>query len=65
MPAAHDSRGTARWGQQKLAFFRQELKRLGRKNRIRVHSFYRPFSAPVSKASISDLNKKMKGEKSQ
>ena len=38
------------WGQQKLAFFRQELKRLGRKNRIRVHSFYRPFSAPVSKS---------------
>jgi hypothetical protein len=37
------------WGREKLDFFRQELKRLGRKNRVRVRSLYRPFSQPVSK----------------
>ena len=38
------------WGRDKLDFFHQELKRLGRKNRVRVRSLYRPFSPPVSKS---------------
>ena len=38
------------WGREKLDFFHQELKRLGRKNRVRVRSLYRPFSPPVSKS---------------
>jgi hypothetical protein len=39
------------WGKEKLAFFRLELKRLGRKNRVRVRSLYRPFHRPVSKST--------------
>jgi hypothetical protein len=39
------------WGREKLNFFHLELKRLGRKNRVRVRSFYRPFSRPVSKST--------------
>jgi hypothetical protein len=30
------------WGNQKLKFFRQELKRLGRRSRIRINSFFPP-----------------------
>ena len=37
------------WGREKLDFFSKELKRLGRKNRVRVRSLCRPFSPPVSK----------------
>ena len=37
------------WGREKLDFFRLELKRLGRKNRVRVKFLYRPFFGPVSK----------------
>jgi len=37
------------WGRGNLDFFRLELKRLGRKNRVRVRSLYRPFSRSVSK----------------
>ena len=36
------------FGREKLDFFHLELKRLGRKNRVRVRSLYRPFSPPVS-----------------
>jgi len=39
------------WGKEKLAFFRLELKRLGRKNRVRVCSLYRPFHRQVSKTT--------------
>ena len=39
-----------RWGREKLDFFHRELKRLGRKNRVRVRSLYRPFAQPVSKS---------------
>jgi hypothetical protein len=39
------------WGREKLDFFHRELKRLGRKNRVRVHSLYRPFSQSVSKST--------------
>ncbi len=31
------------WGKERLNFFRQELKRLGRKNRVRVSSLYKPY----------------------
>jgi hypothetical protein len=36
------------WGNQKLKIFRQELKRLGRRNRIRVSDFTAQFSSPAS-----------------
>jgi hypothetical protein len=39
------------WGREKLDFFRLELKRLGRKNRVRARSLYRPFAGPVSKST--------------
>ncbi len=31
------------WGNQKLRYFRQELKRLGRQNRVRIRSLYKPY----------------------
>lgn len=39
------------WGQERLAFFRQELKRLGRSGRVRAKSLYVPYREPVSKAT--------------
>lgn len=41
----------AEWGNQKLKFFRQELKRLGRRSRIRINSFYPPYYPFVYKAT--------------
>jgi hypothetical protein len=38
------------WGREKLDFFRREMKRLGRKNRVRARSLYRPFSQSVLKS---------------
>ncbi len=38
------------WGKEKLRYFKVELKRLGRRNRVRVRSFYEPFYPPVSKS---------------
>ena len=38
------------WGREKLGFCHRELKRLGRKNRVRVRSLYRPYTRPVSKS---------------
>lgn len=38
------------WGNQKLKFFRQELKRLGRKNRVRVSSLYQPYHPVVNQS---------------
>jgi len=38
------------WGRKKLDFFHRELKRLGKKNRVRVRCLYRPFAQPVSKS---------------
>jgi len=35
-------------GQAKLDFFRMELKRLGRKNRVRVKQLYVPYNPPLS-----------------
>ncbi len=40
-----------RWGREKLNYFRQELKRLGRRNRVRIRSLYRPYYSPVSKST--------------
>ena len=39
------------WGREKLSQFRAELKRLGRKNTVRVRSLYRPYYPAVSKTS--------------
>ncbi len=36
------------WGNQKLKIFRQELKRLGRRNRIRISELTAPFSPAAS-----------------
>ena len=39
------------WGQGKLDYFRHELKRLGRRNRIRIRSLYQPYYPPASKST--------------
>lgn len=39
------------WGGEKLAYFKAELKKLGRKNRARVRSLYKPYYLPVSKST--------------
>jgi len=39
------------WGNEKLRCFRQELRRLGRRNRVRVRSLYRPYYPVVSKST--------------
>jgi len=39
------------WGKEKLNYFREELKRLGRRNRVRIRSLYKPYYSPVSKST--------------
>jgi hypothetical protein len=39
------------WGNQKLNDFRRELKRLGRKNRVRISSLYQPYHPVVNQSS--------------
>ncbi len=39
------------WGDEKLRYFKQELRRLGRRNRIRVRSLYKPYYPTVSKST--------------
>ena len=39
------------WGREKLDYFRKELRRLGRRNRIRVSSLYAPYYPPVSQST--------------
>ena len=39
------------WGNQKLRYFRQELRRLGRRNRARLSSLYKPYYPLVSKST--------------
>ena len=39
------------WGRDKLRHFKAELKRLGRRNRIRVSSLYKSYYPPVSKTT--------------
>jgi len=40
-----------RWGREKLSYFRQELKRLGRRNRVRIRSMYRSYYPASSKST--------------
>ncbi len=39
------------WGSEKLRYFKQELKRLGRRNRVRIRSLYKPYYPVVSKST--------------
>ncbi len=39
------------WGRERLKLFRSELRRLGRKNRVRVRSLYKPYYPPASKST--------------
>ena len=39
------------WGREKLNYFKAELKKLGRRNRVRIRSFYKPYYPPVSKST--------------
>ena len=39
------------WGKERLRFFKDELKRLGRRNRVRLRSLYKPYYPAVSKAT--------------
>lgn len=39
------------WGEGKLSYFKAELKRLGRRNRVRIRALYRPYYSPVSKST--------------
>ena len=39
------------WGKAKLNYFRAELKRLGRRNRTRIRSLYKPYYPVVSKST--------------
>jgi len=39
------------WGREKLSYFKAELKRLGRRNRVRIRSLYTPYYSPVSKST--------------
>ena len=42
------------WGNQKLKYFRRELGKLGRRNRVRVRSLYKPYYPGVSKSTDYD-----------
>ncbi len=39
------------WGNQKLKHFRSELRRLGRRNRVRINSLYKPYYPAVSQST--------------
>lgn len=39
------------WGREKLSYFRQELRRLGRRNQIRTRSLYKPYYPVVSRTT--------------
>jgi hypothetical protein len=39
------------WGRKKLSYFKAELKRLGRRSRVRIRSLYTPYYSPVSKST--------------
>jgi hypothetical protein len=39
------------WGNEKLSFFKSELKRLGRRNRVRVRSMYKPYFPIASRST--------------
>jgi len=40
-----------KWGREKLNYFRKELRRLGRTNRVRIRSIYQSYNPPVSKST--------------
>jgi len=40
-----------KWGEVKLNYFRSELRRLGRRNRVRISQLYKPYYPPVSKST--------------
>ncbi|MFH0914563.1 MAG: hypothetical protein V1849_04675 [Chloroflexota bacterium] len=44
-------RNFARFGEELLAQFQKELKKLGRGNRVRVRQLYKPATPPVSQTS--------------
>ena len=39
------------WGKERLRYFKAELNRLGRRNRVRVRTLYKPYYPPVSKST--------------
>ncbi|MFC2001800.1 hypothetical protein ACFLUZ_04775 [Chloroflexota bacterium] len=39
------------WGNERLKYFKQELRRLGRRNRVRVRSLYKPYYPIVSQTT--------------
>jgi len=39
------------WGNERLGYFRQEIRRLGRRNRVRVRSLYKPYYSIVSQST--------------
>ena len=39
------------WGNERLKYFKQEIKRLGQRNRVRVRSLYKPYYPVVSQAT--------------
>ena len=39
------------WGEERLSYFRRELKRLGRRSRVRVRSLYYPYYPRQSKST--------------
>ena len=43
--------GFLNWGRDRLSYFRQELRRLGRRNQVRIHSMYKPFNYALSKST--------------
>ncbi len=43
--------GFLNWGREKLSYFRNELKRLGRRNRARINQLYKPILPAASKAT--------------
>lgn len=41
----------AEWGDRKLKYFRKELKRLGRRNRVSLNTLYEPYFPNISKTT--------------
>jgi hypothetical protein len=39
------------WGNQKIKYFRRELKRLGRRNRVSVNALYEPYFPNIAKTT--------------
>ncbi len=39
------------WGDERLKYFKTELKRLGRRYRVRISQLYKPYYHPVSKST--------------